>query len=91
MACALVRIALCAKFTTECVLAGIALCAKLIWSWSQVDPFRWETREFMSFPQEGLTASLTHPCRCTIRRLWLQLFFVLLPIVPKMMVLIELS
>ncbi len=45
----------------------------------------------MSFPREGLPASLTHLCYCAIRRLWLQLFFVLLPIVPQMMVLIGFS
>ncbi len=53
--------------------------------------FRRETCEYMSFPQERLTASLTHPWYCAIRRLWLQMFFVLLPIVPQMMVLIECS
>ncbi len=53
--------------------------------------FRWETCECMSFPHEGLAASLTHPCRCAIRHLWLQLFFVLLPIVLQMVVLIECS
>ncbi len=54
--------------TMECGLAGIVFCRILSLIGLGLG--------YLSFPQDVLPASLTHPCCCAIRRLWLQLFVI---------------
>ncbi len=65
-----------------CALAGITFCGILLLIGLGLG--------YLSFPQDVLPASLTHPCRCAIRRLWLQLLIVVLPVV-QMLVLLRFS